>query len=138
MKLNKTERDALIRKIKEHILERAREENQKKIDSYVPSNDYLKASDYFDLIIKVIPELVKLLNKSTGQKVDTNRFVDWIGAKEIWLGRIRDKELEIKIPSVSYGIRDKIDDDLILQGIDSDSSVESMIQNLTDKYYKLI
>lgn len=137
MKLNKSEREALVRKIEEQIKGTIEKENQEIINHYVPSEEYLKVSNYFDQIIEVMPGLSSMLVELTTTRV-SDRFSDWPFIKESWLARIRDKELGIKIPSVPYSMLKKIEDDLILQGIDPNSSIETIIQNLVDKYIKLL
>lgn len=137
MKLNKTEREALVRKIEEQIKGTLEKKNQEKIDQYVPSNEYQKVSDYFDQIVEVMPELGSMLAKLTTTRL-SDRFSDWPFIKESWLAKVRDKELGIKIPNIPYSLLKKVEDDLILQGIDSNSSIETIIQNLVDKYIKLL
>lgn len=137
MKLNKTEREALVRKIEEQIKGTIEKKNQEKIDQYVPSNEYQKVRDYFDQLIEVMPKLSSMLTELTKTRL-SDRFSDWPFVKESWLAKVRDKELGIKIPSIPYSLLKKVEDDLILQGIDSNSSIETIIQNLVDKYIKLL
>lgn len=140
MKLNKTEREALVRKITDKITEEIKKENQQKIDNYIPSNDFLEVSDYFDVLIKVFKELHDLVHLPKSSCFYDSYFsVEfWEKRKKSILTQLEYQELKLKSDYLSPSFRDRINDDLILSGIDPTTDLEQTIQNLINKYKKLI
>lgn len=137
IRLNKTEREVIIKKVKQQILEKYNKQKEELIKNYKPSSDYLRLESELTKIKEAILNIKKFLGENRTGNVFRYNTVDFCHTNMDLF--IKDRltvlrNLEINFPEYPKINADEMDAELVLMGISGEMTVEELINKLTEKY----
>ena len=137
IRLNKTEREVVIKKVKQQILEKYNKQKEELISNYKPSSDYLYIEDELTKIKEAILNIRKFLGDDKLNSVFHYYNLDFCYSNLDTF--IKDRltnlrNLEINFPEYPKINTEEMDAELVLMGISGDMTVEELINKLAEKY----
>ena len=140
IRLNKTEREVIIKKVKQQILEKYNKQREELIKNYKPSPGYLYVEGELIKIKESILNIRKFLGEDKLDDVFRYNNLDFCHTDiDIFiknrLVNLRDREIDFpEYPKIE---RDEMDSELVLMGISGEMTVEELINKLAEKYDKV-
>lgn len=140
IRLNKTEREVIVKKVKQQILEKYNKQKEELISNYKPSSGYLYIEGELTKIKEAILNIRKSLGKDKVGDVFRYNTVDFYHTdmdQFIKNRLINLRNLEINFPECPRINTEEMDAELILMGISGEMTVEELINKLAEKYDKV-
>lgn len=140
IRLNKTEREVIVKKVKQQILEKYNKQKEELISNYKPSPGYLYVEGELTKIKEAILNIKKSLGKDKVGDVFRYNTVDFCHTdmdQFIKNRLINLRNLEINFPECPRINTEEMDAELILMGISGEMTVEELINKLAEKYDKV-
>ena len=137
IRLNKTEREVVIKKVKQQISEKYNKQREKLINDYKPSSDYLRLESELTKIKEAILNIKKFLGEDKVSKLFRYYSIDFCYTNLDTFVKDRLtilKNLEINFPECPRIDTEEMDAELVLMGISGDMTVEELINKLAEKY----
>lgn len=139
IRLNKTEREVIIKKVKQQILEKYNKQKEELINKYKPSSGYLYVEGELTKIKESILKIRKFLGEDKLDDVFRYNNLDFCNTDLDMFIKNRLTNLrnhEIDFPEYPKIDREEMDAELVLMGISGEMTVEELINKLTEKYDK--
>lgn len=139
IRLNKTEREVIIKKVKQQILEKYNKQREELINNYKPSPGYSYVEGELIKIKEAILNIRKALKDKVGDIFHYNA-VDFCSTDiDLFIRNrlINLRNLEIDFPEYPKIDREEMDSELVLMGISGEMTVEELINKLVEKYDKV-
>ena len=137
IRLNKTEREVVIKKVKQQISEKYDKQREELINNYKPSSDYLRLESELTKIKEAILNIKKFLGEDKFNKMFRYYSIDFCYTNLDTFANDRLttlRNLEISIPECPRIDTEEMDADLVLMGISGEMTVEELINKLAEKY----
>ena len=137
IRLNKTEREVVIKKVKQQISEKYDKQREELINNYKPSSDYLRLESELTKIKEAILNIKKFLGEDKFNKMFRYYSIDfcYTNLDTFTKDRLTTlRNLEISIPECPRIDTEEMDADLVLMGISGEMTVEELINKLAEKY----
>jgi len=140
IRLNKTEREVIIKKVKQQILEKYNKQREELINNYKPSPSYLYVEGELTKIKEAILNIKKFLGEDKLDDVFHYNTLDFCHTDldtfiKDRLTNLRNHEIDFpKYPKIE---REEMDSELVLMGISGEMTVEELINKLAEKYDKV-
>lgn len=132
VRLNKTEREAIIRKIKKQVMDNYYAKKKEVEDSYKPSKHYLIVKKSIEELRDTLLTLQKLIG--SGDYVSSFGYAKYNDFGKSRLVDIMVEELKDSYPEYPNIKDEEIHDALILGGISEDFNVEDFIKGWVEKF----
>ena len=140
IRLNKTEREVIVKKVKQQILEKYNKQKEELISNYKPSSNYLYIEGELTKIKEAILNIRKSLGKDKVGDIFHYNTVDFCYTDiDTFIKNrlINLRNLEINFPECPRINTDEMDSELVLMGISGEMTVEELINKLVEKYDKV-
>ncbi len=140
IRLNKTEREVIIKKVKQQILEKYDKQREELIKNYKPSPGYLYVEGEFIKIKESILNIRKFLGEDKLNDIFCYKNLDFCHTDiDIFIKNrlVNLRDLEINFPEYPRINTEEMDAELILMGISGEMTVEELINKLAEKYDKV-
>lgn len=137
IRLNKTEREVIIKKVKQQILEKYNKQKEELINKYKPSPGYLYVEGELTKIKEAILNIRKFLGEDKLDDVFRYNNLDFCNTDiDLFIKNrlINLRNLEINFPEHPKIEREEMDAELVLMGISGEMTVEELINKLAEKY----
>lgn len=140
IRLNKTERGVIIKKVKQQILEKYNKQREELINNYKPSPGYSYVEGELIKIKESILNIRKFLGEDKLDDVFHYNNLDFCHTDiDIFiknrLTNLRDREIDFpEYPKINT---EEMDSELVLMGISGEMTVEELINKLAEKYDKV-
>ena len=139
IRLNKTEREVIVKKVKQQILEKYNKQKEELINNYKPSSDYLYLEGELSKIKEAILNIKKSLGKDKVGDIFRYNTIDLCHTDiDLFIkNRLTNlRNLEINFPECPRINVEEMDAELVLMGISGEMTVEELINKLAEKYDK--
>jgi hypothetical protein len=139
IRLNKTEREVIVKKVKQQILEKYNKQKEELINNYKPSSDYLYIEGELSKIKEAILNIKKSLGKDKVGDIFRYNTIDLCHTDiDLFIkNRLTNlRNLEINFPECPRINVEEMDAELVLMGISGEMTVEELINKLAEKYDK--
>lgn len=140
IRLNKTEREVIIKKVKQQISEKYNKQKEELINKYKPSSDYLHLESELTKIKEAILNIKKVLGENKVRNIFRYNNLDFCyDDLDVFIkNRLTNlRNLEINFPECPRINTEEMDAELVLMGISGEMTVEELINKLTEKYEKV-
>lgn len=140
IRLNKTEREVIIKKVKQQILEKYNKQKEELINKYKPSSNYLYIEGELTKIKEAILNIRNSLDKDKVGRIFRYNTIDlYYTDMDLFVknGLTSLRNLEINFPECPRINTEEMDAELVLMGISGEMTVEELINKLTEKYEKV-
>ena len=140
IRLNKTEREVIIKKVKQQILEKYNKQKEKLINDYKPSPDYLYVEGELTKIKEAVLNIKKFLGEDKLDDVFRYNNLDFCHTDiDLFIKNrlINLRNLDINFPEYPKINTEEMDSELVLMGISGEMTVEELINKLAEKYDKV-
>ena len=140
IRLNKTEREVVIKKVKQQISEKYNKQREELINNYKPSSDYLHLESELTKIKEAILNIRKFLGKDKLGSMFRYNTIDltYTNIDQFIENRLTNlRDLEINFPEYPIINKEEMDAELVLMGISGEMTVEELINKLAEKYDKV-
>lgn len=139
IRLNKTEREVIIKKVKQQILEKYNKQKEELINKYKPSSGYLYVEGELTKIKESVLKIRKFLGEDKLDDVFRYNNFDFCHTDidlfiKNRLTNLRDHEIDFpEYPKIN---KEEMDSELVLMGISGEMTVEELINKLAEEYDK--